>query len=488
MRNRPITILFLAVGFVFFPTLTVLAADSASVVDRTFYPYYPSLIKWEKSKAEFTPPDTCADCHPEKYEEWRGSMHYLAFIDPVYQGELNKAFKAAGPDVTRQCEGCHSPVGMITGETRGAGLAGLSPIALAGVSCDVCHSIIGHTHWLTPSHQPENGSFILSPGYDGNDGPVLRKNGPFKPSEDCGEDFHECRESLLHRDSTLCASCHQVTHYQSNTLLEATYQEWKNGPYAVYGITCQDCHMVDFSTFVRTADTLKKPERGEYRHFFNGANFLIYNLMEKAAQKSGDEELAASVRQKYQMAVSRLQAAAELEVDPVYRGGRLAEIKVRVRNRRAGHNLPTSLTNIRQIWLEITLKGENGNVLMTTGRLDSGGELPADARRFNSEGMSQHFHYAVNPWEVISFARHDTVRPRGYKDVYYGVSVPENIRSVVVEAKLRYRQADQKLAHKLLQAVPDDIDLAQTYGLKKLPDLPILDMVQTTTSISTRSR
>ena len=173
----------------------VFAASSVFEVNHEFYPYYPSLIKWNKSNAGFTDPAVCAGCHPRQYEEWTGSVHALAFQDPIYQGELNKGFKAVGHEITRQCEGCHSPAGVVMGEIKGPGLTGLSPLALAGVSCDTCHSISGVTHWQTPSHEPENGSFILTPGVDTKNGVTLIKRGPYKPSEGCGGGFHECTES-----------------------------------------------------------------------------------------------------------------------------------------------------------------------------------------------------------------------------------------------------------------------------------------------------
>ena len=467
--------------------LAVSAASALSAPDdvkHPFYPYYPSLVKWNRTGAGFNSPDVCAECHPEKYEEWTGSMHYYAFKDPIYQGELNLAYKAGGHALTRQCEGCHSPFGMMTGETQGAGLKGLSPIALAGVSCDICHSISGHTHWQTPYHQPENGSMILSPGYDGKEGPVLTKYGPFAPEEGCGDIFHTCLQSELHQQAELCASCHQVNHYQTHTPLEATYQEWKNGPYAVRGIVCQDCHMVPLETLQRTADTMQKPAPKDYRHYFNGANFLLYYLIQQAAEKSGDAELAANAQHKYSMAVARLQAAAGLEIEPIYHNGRLAELKVRVKNLRAGHGLPTSLTNVRQIWLELTVKDLSGNLLLSTGTLNADGSMAANARQFNSEGMGEHFHFAINPWEVITFARHDTVPPKGYRDVYYGLTVPADIPKVTVEATLRYRQAGQNVAAKILQAVPKDIDLAKLYGLEQVPELPVVDMAQHKITIS----
>ena len=57
-------------------------------VDREFYPYYPSLIKWNKSSAEFTPPTVCADCHEKQYKEWTGSVHNLAFPGSDLSGRV----------------------------------------------------------------------------------------------------------------------------------------------------------------------------------------------------------------------------------------------------------------------------------------------------------------------------------------------------------------------------------------------------------------
>jgi len=477
--NRSAVVCLSILLSIIIPTAAVFAAADYFPVDREFYPYYPSLIKWDRSKAEFTEPEVCQGCHPQQYDEWNGSVHALALQDPIYQGELNKGFKAVGHEITRQCEGCHSPAGMVTGEIKGPGLKGLGRMAQAGVSCDICHSISGVTNLQTPSREPENGSFILSPGIDTKDGPKLVKRGPFKPSQECGGGFHECNQSPLHAQSDLCASCHQVYHHESHFPLESTYLEWKHGPYAQKNIHCQDCHMVETDTFLKTADTFRKPERGEYRHYFSGANYLLYNLAGEAAKKAGDEKLVASLDKKYQMAVAKLKAAADLEVHPVYRNGALVEVKVRVKNIRAGHNLPTSLTNVREMWLEVTAKDAGGNVVLLSGGLDKTGSVGPDTRLFNSEGMGKDFHFAIDPWVVTAFSRHDTIPPRGYKDAYFGVSPVKKPGRITVEARLLYRQADQKLAGKLLHAVPDDINLEKTYGVSASVAVPVIEMTRT---------
>ena len=462
-----------------------LAGTDVFPVDKEFYPYYPSLLKWNKSSVNFTPPEKCGECHEQQYKEWSGSVHALAFKDPIYQGELNKAVKAVGHEISRQCEGCHSPAGVVTGEIKGPGLQGLSPMALAGVSCDICHSISDVTHWQTPSHEPENGSMVLTPGLDGKDGSTPIKRGPFPPADGCGEDFHKCVESPLHLQAELCAACHQVYHYDQHFPIEATYLEWKHGPYAQNNIMCQDCHMVDTKTFMRSADTFQKPSREEYHHYFNGANYLLYHLASGAAKKAGDQELADNLTEKYQMAVDRLKAAADLELSPVYRGNSLAEVRIRVKNERAGHNLPTSLTNVRQMWLEVTARDDKGKLLFNSGTLDSKGALPAETRIFNSDGMGNDFHFSLHPWVITAFSKHDTIPPKGYKDVYYGITAPKGLKTVKIEAKLRYRQADQQVAADLLTAVPKDINLAEVYGLTAVPTLPVVDMVVKEVALNT---
>jgi hypothetical protein len=52
--------------------------------------------------------------------------------------------------------------------------------------------------------------------------------------------------STLHKDSRLCASCHQYVNPDTGAPGQNTYVEWQGSPFAVPGPafkTCQDCHM-----------------------------------------------------------------------------------------------------------------------------------------------------------------------------------------------------------------------------------------------------
>jgi hypothetical protein len=183
------------------------------------------------------------------------------------------------------------------------------------------------------------------------------------------------------------------------------------------------------------------------------------------------------------MALARLKAAAELGVSPVYRNGRLAEIRIRVKNIRAGHNLPTSLTNIRQMWLEVTATGPDGKVLMSTGSLNPKGKLAKNTRIFNTRGQDRNLNFSIYPWEIETFSKNETVPPKGFRDVFYGLSMQEKT-PVTVHATLRFRQAAQEIAEKLLSLVPDPGHLEKIYGIKEIPLLPVVDMTETTVVIN----
>ncbi|MDZ7598692.1 MAG: hypothetical protein U5J82_10480 [Desulfobacterales bacterium] len=124
-----------------------------------------------------------------------------------------------------------------------------------------------------PSREPENGSLVLRPGEDGKGGPVLVKRGPLKPEEGCGGGFHDCKQTDFHDSGDLCASCHQVYHYDKHYPLEATYLEWEQQPYARRRIST--ARIATWWIMKRLSEVpIRWPNRSvrEYRHYFNGAN------------------------------------------------------------------------------------------------------------------------------------------------------------------------------------------------------------------------
>jgi len=138
------------------------------------------------------------------------------------------------------------------------------------------------------------------------------------------------------------------------------------------------------------------------------------------------------------------------------------------------------------MWLEVHAWDESGRVLLASGETDAPGALVSGTRTFTTEGMNTEFHFTSDAWEVTGFSRNETIPAKGHRDVSFGMAPAKKQGMVTIEARLRYRQADQAVLNKLLQAVPTDIDLQATYGITTAPILPVVDMVVKKTSFSSK--
>ena len=193
-----------------------------------------------------------------------------------------------------------------------------------------------------------------------------------------------------------------------------------------------------------------------YTHEFVGANAVVTELL-------GAKQHAA-------IAVKRLQNAASLELElPGGRGGRDRPVKVRVRNETAGHNLPTSLTEVRQVWLEVAVKA-GGAEVFRSGALDADGSIDPEATMFHAIAVDKDGHHTVKPWEIVRFESNTTIPPKGSATAPYAFELPADAKGpLTVTATLRYRSYDQGLANLLLG--------------EKAPKIPVVDMVAATGEI-----
>jgi len=425
------------------------------------YPFFPSLLNTNSGKpvksAEFEPPEVCGECHTEIYKQWNGSMHSSAWKDPVFQALWKLGNKETGGLTEKLCAGCHTAVGVVSEEIANKDEADeyqVSKTAEFGVQCDVCHSVKKATYLEAEGYEPHNATVVLDPG-----GP---KRGPYKNSD---SPHHDTEYSELHTSAEFCGNCHHVFHPVNNFPIERTYDEWKHSVYAQNEIVCQDCHMATVEDAVEVANTLKKvkrpgkaaengPEREHvYAHYFVGGNFTIPGLLKNEKHAK--------------MAEQRLKSAAKLEVFPPQelKPGKLATVEVKVTNVGAGHNLPTSLTEVRQMWLDVEVTDADGNKLLSSGWLDKDHNIDPDAVIFNANAMDKDDHHTVKPWEIVRFESNNTIPPKGSATEKYSFVVPEkNKGPLKVKATLRYRSYPQAVANLLLG--------------DGAPVLPIVDMAK----------
>ena len=434
-------------------TSTAKTAESKSTSDEK-YKFKPSYIT-VKGHRKLTPeawtdPEVCAQCHPRQYEGWKGSMHSNAFKDPVFQALWAMGEKATGGKIRNHCAGCHSPIGTVTDTIKfnpDDGLHGsfsAPKIAENGVSCDVCHTITGSNIKDTAVLEHGNSSFEMDPGNV--------KRGSLK---DAKSPFHETEYSEHHTSSKFCGNCHNIFHPENNFPVERTYDEWKYSIYAQKGIQCMDCHMVPVETAMRVADELKRPHDlknsqiggfaglgGPFRpvvhdHAFVGGNAVVTEAI------SGKKGNAAE-------AIKRLQNVASIDLTLSTQKDSLHKLVVRVNNDRAGHHLPTSLTEVRQIWLEIVVKDDKGTELFRSGTMKKDRSLPKGTVIFNAHAVDKDGKHTELPWEISRFTDTNTIPPKGHKDSNYSFNIPKDSKSVTVLTKLHYRSFSQHLSDLLL--------------------------------------
>lgn len=294
----------------------------------------------------FDPPEVCGGCHTEIYKQWKGSMHSNAWTDPIYRAALNHVSKKTGGKVDELCMGCHTPVGVVTGEANPAGV-GMSDIANRGVQCDVCHNI-------SETQGIGNGAYVLTPKLHGR--PL--KFGPFK---DAKSPYHDTAYSVLHTRSEFCGQCHNVTHPFNRLPIERTYSEWKDSAYAGQGIQCQDCHMPPTAAKV-TPFTKERPK--VYRHFFVGGNALVTKL------------LGSDMHSDIAVQMLKKSATVEIHAPKSVTAGGLANIVVKVTNVGAGHKLPTGFPEGREMWLDFKVTDKNGREVYRLGQVKDGRTEP----------------------------------------------------------------------------------------------------------------
>lgn len=402
--------------------------------------------------------DDCSTCHARQAEEFDGSFHSRSHHDPFYRAFAELARAEAGEATYAWCSGCHSPQSLVSGLVPGTPEAELPEKATSGVQCDVCHQIRALTGDTGPWKEPGNASFVLAPSKTKS---AINADVQKNPA-------HGAERAEFLEKAELCASCHTVVHPTNGFRVEHTYDEWKKSVYAEKGIVCQDCHMRTVEQATLVARTLKRvdvlgktslmsaKERAIHPHLFVGGNADAEQLTGSAAHTAEAE--------------ARLKSAATLALEmpaTIEKNGELALV-VAVTNVGAGHALPTSLTELREMWVELTVRDADGRELLRSGRLDPEGELAPNTLRFGSELLDASGKRTFKLWEAASFAWKRCIAPKATERETFRVRVPADAHGpITAEAKLRFRSASPKLVRTVMKDaafVPRIVEMASATG------------------------
>ncbi len=482
-------------------------------------------------------PGTCLGCHGdfepatnhEQWPTWAGSMMANAGRDPLFWAALDVANNDL-PGAGDFCLRCHAPAAWLAGRfeppdgtTDGCGMLGYLDDPdndFSGVSCHFCHRMQVNDD-PPPGEDSvyyENGKFWIDDADCPGPGSEPCRRGPYDymGSPDTPP-THEWAFSSYHVDSDICGNCHNVTSPALNLLdqdgvdtgvgfpIERTFKEWQQSDFAPGGgseQTCQGCHMEDAEGDPVYACLHQKNNRaGELAtHRLAGGNAWIPAVLQgeyPALLRS--DEFAATIAWTEDMLQNR---SAIVELESLESGsGATLTAGVRVTNI-TGHKLPTGYPEGRRMWLQVTARDANEDVVWESGAYDGAtGDLTEDAQAkiyriepgiWNRNGTGECdivdgsdnpiFHFVLNDCIVldnripplgftgggdletrpVAYAYPETSPGSGilvnYDLTSYNITVPDDAPDpITVEARLLYQTASKEYVEFLRdQAVDND--------------------------------
>ncbi len=440
--------------------------------------YLSSWIKLEDDVEEYHAEDwtnsaKCKSCHSEIFNQWADSNHKnLVGTNPYYMVLENVAAQVEGEGFRKWCMSCHNPSGVTTGlshttitmedlfqsgattlidELEKYGNTKLEE----GVSCVACHRITkiedaggnaAYTLNITerPKYALEDSTSDVTQWLSEkfiNSKPQKHVDSYMKP---------------IYKDPVYCASCHDEFSPGKGSKIVSTYKEWQKSPFnnpddPSKHKTCIDCHMTNmkdgkYSPLVGRSTDGGKIKKDVKVHYFSGSNHFLSGLKNKVHENQ---------------TIQLLRTSAELGVDIIDN-----QIKVSVTNVGAGHHLPTGVADFRELWLDITLKDRNSNVIFESGKLKEDGNLGADARPFMKVfGDENGKPVGLLFWKYKKLLS-DSRIPAGQTRVE-SYDIP-NIKALkhplTVEVKLNFRVYPQWVTDAVKKAYP------------KLPNPPVVEL------------
>ena len=391
----------------------------------------------EYASDDFTHHDKCTSCHAIIHSQWEGTRHSYAYSDPFYLKEVEAASQDTDGLVDEFCSRCHTPIGVVSGEIPPIDGSQMSEIAKEGVQCDFCHVVSG-------SAGVANARFIVTPGDT--------KWGPFDDAKSAG---HESEYLELHTQSEFCGICHEVIHPVNGLVIDDTYSTWKNSPYAQEGTSCQDCHMspgiTGFEANPGRAGSGAPKREHISLHSIVGGNAFITGMMGAGKEK--------------ELAIERLQNAATLEIEfpETASAGEEVKVVVSIKNTGAGHNIPTGVSEIRQIWLELDVSDSNDKEIYITGELDASGNIEEGTAIYNNVLGNEQGNETLKFWLADRVLSDSRIAPGETVTEEHTFTLPADVGyPVTVEATLKYRSAPQELIDHLFE--------------EDTPQVPVIDM------------
>lgn len=400
-----------------------------------FAPHRASTDHHDLTSQMFDKPEVCGACHTTIYEQWSSSVMARSWDDPIYLALLKRASEATDNSLNNYCTGCHSPIGLTTGQINSQTVRFPEETAtLPGVDCESCHNISSRTGI-------DNGAYVLTPNAQG-------RPTKFGPREDAVSPYHATVYSPLHQRSDFCGTCHNVTHPITGVPIERTYDEWQESPYNAASTECQDCHMLPF----KGKAAIMGPDRDAVAsHWFSGGNV---SLLEHFGEKEAAERARAMLR-----------SAGVIDIissPEAVRPGQSVSVQVKVTNSGTGHKLPTGFPEGREVWVDFVVTDNRGLEIYRLGKVEDG-HTESGTKNFKVHlGDKDGNEVALDVWLVDKILYDNRILPKGYEIVDFNFLIPEGVEGpLTITADLNYWPFPQKIVDFLLGEGELQVEITQ---------------------------
>jgi hypothetical protein len=180
-------------------------------------------------------------------------------------------------------------------------------------------------------------------------------------------------------------------------------------------------------------------DRPIYRHYFVGGN--------------ANAQILAAGKTHAQMAEARLKGAARLELKSPSKAtaGKELVLDVLVHNVAAGHNIPSAVTELRRMWVELQIRDARGKLLFQNPGLDDHGDPRPGAIAFGAIAGDKGGKPTFKLWEMTQFLWKRTIAPKGFARETVRFTLPADAAGpLTVEAKLLYQSAPPRVVAEIM--------------------------------------
>jgi hypothetical protein len=317
------------------------------------------------SVEELRDPNTCAQCHPQHFVQWSGSMHAYASEDPVFLALNARGQRETNNQLGDFCVKCHAPMAVQLGLTNGIDFdPNVLPAEAKGITCYFCHNVdsVGELH---------NNGLILA-----ND--QTMRGGVKDPVKNSAHfSSYDPKMDSDINESEICGSCHDIVVPEAingvpgGVHVERTFAEWQESFFATdkrpgIHLTCGGCHMISKTDVIADGEGLDVPSRnfGFHEHMWPAIDQALTPFPETTAQAEAiARDLDPAVAIIGAIPLGGNSPAGGICVTP--EGG--GTIRVRIDGLGIGHKFPSGAAQDRRAWIELIAFDAANAIVFSSG-------------------------------------------------------------------------------------------------------------------------